>query len=490
MSKALRGQIVVVGSGAGGATTACSLAQAGFDVVVLEEGMRHPIESYGCNATDGMRRFYRNRGMTPIVGGVPIGYVEGCCLGGSTEVNCGFWHRVPPEVALRWRAQYDLQDCEPDDLEPHFCWAEEQTSVSPHPEPLPASTQVFARGIEAMGWRYQQVPRTARGCIGDNTCASGCRSGAKQSMARTLIPAAEAAGARFLTGCKATMLLRRGSRVTGVLAEVTHEDGSSSLARIDAEHVFVCAGPTQTPSLLRRSGIKFHVGDTLRIHPMLKVAARFDEPLDSQSSVLPLLQVKEFWPDLSIGGAFYSSGHLAMLLSDNWPETSQAMNDAKSIGAWYVAVKGNGKGSVRPSMTGDGAPMIRYELSNEDLRHLSQGLARLATLLLAAGAREVFPSVHGIPTIRSKLDAIRWLDDLLPRGAVSLTTVHAFSSCPIGERNDRCAADSFGRVHGFEGLYINDASILPDSPGVNPQGTVMALARRNALHFAETMRNG
>jgi choline dehydrogenase-like flavoprotein len=80
----------------------------------------------------------------------------------------------------------------------------------------------------------------------------------------------------------------------------------------------------------------------------------------------------------------------------------------------------------------------------------------------------------------------RWLNEPLPRSALSLTTIHAFSACPIGERKDRCAADSFGKVFGFENLYINDASMLPDSPGTNPQGVIMALARRNACHFNET----
>jgi choline dehydrogenase-like flavoprotein len=65
-------------------------------------------------------------------------------------------------------------------------------------------------------------------------------------------------------------------------------------------------------------------------------------------------------------------------------------------------------------------------------------------------------------------------------------TVHAFSSCPIGERRDRCAADSYGRVHGLANLFLNDASMLPDSPGVNPQGTVMAFARRNVRRLLAT----
>jgi len=48
----------------------------------------------------------------------------------------------------------------------------------------------------------------------------------------------------------------------------------------------VCAGPTETPALLRRSGIKFHVGETLRIHPMLKMLARFPERIDSASCAI------------------------------------------------------------------------------------------------------------------------------------------------------------------------------------------------------------
>jgi choline dehydrogenase-like flavoprotein len=63
-------------------------------------------------------------------------------------------------------------------------------------------------------------------------------------------------------------------------------------------------------------------------------------------------------------------------------------------------------------------------------------------------------------------------------------TVHLCSTAPLGE--DRAAAtDSFGRVHGTRNVHVNDASLLPDAPGVNPQGSVMAFAVRNARHFVE-----
>ena len=78
--------------------------------------------------------------MTPIVGRVPIGYVEGCCIGGSTEINSGFWHRAPREVLVRWKAQYDLQAASEEELAPHFAWAEELLGVGPSEKPWPSST--------------------------------------------------------------------------------------------------------------------------------------------------------------------------------------------------------------------------------------------------------------------------------------------------------------------------------------------------------------
>jgi choline dehydrogenase-like flavoprotein len=55
----------------------------------------------------------------------------------------------------------------------------------------------------------------------------------------------------------------------------------------------------------------------------------------------------------------------------------------------------------------------------------------------------------------------------------------------MGENRDLCAADSFGRVRGVDKLRIADASLLCTAPGVNPQGSIMAICRRNALHFLE-----
>ncbi|MEB2314283.1 MAG: GMC family oxidoreductase [Sorangiineae bacterium] len=477
--------VVVIGSGAGGAVTALELARAGVDVLVIEEGERHSLEDYGASPPEAMRRLYRRTGMTPITGRVPIGYVEGRCLGGSTEINSGFWHRTPREVLARWSARYQLLGASEEALEPHFSWAERMLGVGPWGREWPMSTRVFARGIEKMGWSYQEVPRAAPGCQGTNACAQGCPTGAKQGMSRSVLAEAERLGARVLTGARVEQVLVRRGRATGLIVALDGSHGSERLTRVDAEHVFVCGGPTETPSLLYRSGVKYHVGSTLRIHPYLKVAARFDEELDADLSVLPLVQVKEFAPELTLGGGFFTPGQLAMTLSENGREGLSRMRDLRRMALYYVGVRGTGTGSVRPSLVGRDGTVIRYDVSDEDVKYLSIGLARLAEALLAGGAREVIPTVYGLPPLTREVDAARWLDEALPASALSLVTVHAFSSCPIGEARALTAADSFGRLHEFENLYVNDASMLPDSPGVNPQGSIMAFARRNVLEFLD-----
>lgn len=480
----LRARVVVVGSGAGGATTALTLAEAGLDVLLLEEGHRWDDSAYGAPMSQAMPRLYRRAGMTPIVGPVALGYVEGACLGGSTEINSGFWHRAPREALARWRARYGLEDAQEEDLAPHYAWAEQKLGVGPYPGEWPASTRLFARGIERMGWSYAEVPRAAPGCRGTNRCAQGCPTGAKQGMSRALIPDAERLGVRVVTGFRALQVLIDGRRARGVLG-VVNRDGTPELVRVEADHVFVCAGPTESPALLLRSGVRFHVGNSLRVHPYLKVAALFDEEVDALHGPLPLLQVKEFAPELSLGGAFFSPGQLAMTVSENWPTQRQLVREHRRVGTYYVGVRGTGQGWVRPSVLGEGATDIRYDVARDDVRHLGIGLARLSQILLAAGARSVTPSVWGAPPITNEAEAVRYLDEP-PRGdALALVTVHAFSSCPAGEVRDLTAVTSFGAVHDVAELFVSDASTLPDSPGVNPQGTVMALARRNALAFAD-----
>jgi choline dehydrogenase-like flavoprotein len=58
----------------------------------------------------------------------------------------------------------------------------------------------------------------------------------------------------------------------------------------------------------------------------------------------------------------------------------------------------------------------------------------------------------------------------------------------MGEDRARAGTDSFGRVHGYDNLRVNDASLLPEAPGLNPQGTIMVIASRNSEAFLAGIR--
>jgi choline dehydrogenase-like flavoprotein len=94
----------------------------------------------------------------------------------------------------------------------------------------------------------------------------------------------------------------------------------------------------------------------------------------------------------------------------------------------------------------------------------------------------MYPSATGGVVARNTNDLGKWWD-AVTRNRANLMTVHLTSTVRIGENRARTGADSFGRVWGYENLRVNDASLLPDAPGVNPQGTIMAIASRNSDHF-------
>ena len=108
--------VLIIGSGAGGATTAAVLAEAGLDVLVVEEGDWVEQGSVVPFSLDQMDQQYRSGGVTVALGMPSIAYTEGRCAGGGTEVNSGLYWRPPGELLERWRREFRIADFDPDEL--------------------------------------------------------------------------------------------------------------------------------------------------------------------------------------------------------------------------------------------------------------------------------------------------------------------------------------------------------------------------------------
>lgn len=467
-------EVLVVGSGAGGATTAVTLAEGGRDVVVLEEGPWVQPGTAEPFSLEEMALQYRHHGSSAALGNPPVAYAEGRCVGGSTEVNSGLWHRIPGDLAERWRHEYDIDGFEAETLDRYATLVEGWQSVSVLPGDAPPSSAALAAGAHGLGWRAVEFPRVYR-------YPEGGRA-EKQTMTRTLLPRAVDAGARVEPESRVHRLTRRRGRVTGAVVRRQRPDGTTEGVTVRADQVVVCGGAVHSPALLQRSGIWRGIGGGLKMHPTIKLVARFPHGVDHDD--VPPHRITEFSPDIAIGGSASRRGHIALALADGGSEVGT--DDWEQMFVYYAAIRSDSGGRV-VAVPGASAPLVSYRLTDGDLSRLARGLVHLGHALLAAGATELHPAVRGGTVARTPSDLARWWDEI-DRTTANLMTVHLTSSIRMGEAPGRTGADSWGRVHGIAGLRVNDASLVPDAPGVNPQAAIMTIAARNADRLLEELR--
>lgn len=460
-----RVEALVVGSGAGGATTAATLAAAGVETLVLEEGPDVPPGEHRQFSQDQMRAQYRNRGQLVALGVPLITYAEGRCVGGSTEINSGLYHRPSARLLEGWTRGWGIRDLTAEGLDPICEAIEHNLHVGCFPDGVPPASAFLAGGAQELGWACVEVPRWFR-----------FDTGRRQSMTQTYLRFAADHGARVESGAWVRRLDVRNDRAA--VAQVDFADGRTEAIGFDT--VFVCGGAVQSAALLLRSGITRNVGRTLSMHPTVKAVA-FSDLIGSDPSDVPVTQVREFAPDMTIGGSATDAPLLALSLMPTSVGVQDVAAYGPGAGIYYAAIRSSGRGRVR-TLPGMRDPVVTFGLPGVDVRRLKSAMGRLLLVLLAAGSDRVVASVEGGGAI-TRPEQIPAEVSRMTRRTADLMTVHVCSSIPMGEDRALCAVDSFGASHEVAGLVVNDASIVNGAPGINPQGTVMALAVRNAEHF-------
>src|SRR5204862_6175747 len=145
------------GSGAGGATAAARLRDAGLDVLILEEGGLHRTETFTTDPLTMIRRVYRDAGTSMILGRPPIIFAEGKCVGGSTVINGGMAWRTPERVLTEWPQTLRLPDTGPRAMEPYFEAAEQILHAEPNQDDtLGRNSHLFVEGARRLGWPVER----------------------------------------------------------------------------------------------------------------------------------------------------------------------------------------------------------------------------------------------------------------------------------------------------------------------------------------------
>ncbi|MFF7974937.1 FAD-dependent oxidoreductase [Streptomyces sp. NPDC007905] len=476
-------EVLVVGSGAGGSVAALELAAAGREVTVLEEGPRADTARLAAaGPAENMRTLYRNGGLTPVFGTPTIAYGEGRAVGGTTLVNGGLLWEPPPALLARWAAVSGIDGYRAADLAPHLKTVGTRLGalVQGHGGPDDnRDSRLLTEGADLLGWRWQHARRAVRGCAHRNRCTTGCTSGAKQSMAVSYLPRAEALGARILPGTRVLRLLHDGRTVHGVLA--TGPDGARTVYR--ARAVFLAAGPLGTPALLRRSGIQRHrAGRGLALHVNLRTVARFPHEVAAERGTIFTAQLQEFGDrGILMMPSNVSRGALAAALAGRSPaDVERLLADYDRLGVYTTQVRLHG--TARVTTLPGGGVLVRHGMTAVDHSVLRDAFRIGARLLFAAGAEHITPPVSAAPALRSPAEAEAFCLRVAP-GDWELVSVHGMASARMGRAERGGVCDAWGRPYGFEGLRVCDASVLPGVTGISPQGTIMAFAHEIVARF-------
>ncbi len=470
----LEADVCVIGSGAGGASAACALAEAGLTVVLVEEGRNWQPGQFEPTASWAFKHLYAGRGTRATRGNCVIPLAGGRGVGGSTLINSAICFRTPEPVLADWRQNHGCEHFDAAWMETCFdrIWKTIGVTVNP-PQFQRENNRIFKQGADALGLEGQWMARSAPGCTGCGTCNQGCPTGGKLTVDRSFLQLALDTGRVGVYGdCRVEGVETVGDRVvavTGRTIEPQHYAASGTF-RVKAGKFVVCGGAIGSPRFLMANGLAAGpVGQNLRIHPTAYALGRFEREIVPWHGVTQgyyvdlwdrgfLLQTFSMPPDqyyLSIpfGG---DDGLTVMRELRHYASGGVVVHDQDSVG------------HVGPSE-------LVYWMGDEDKRRLLAGVREVARVYFAAGATQVIAGVHGVPILHSPADIDRLVVDDVAAVELGLYASHPMGTCRMGVDPETSVVDPAGRVWGWSNLHVADASMFPTSLGVNPQVTVMAM---------------
>ncbi len=487
--------VVVIGSGPGGAVVAKELTCAGHDVILLEEGPPFSPADFELDGGLSMARTLREGGLRTTRGYI-MSTLQAISLGGGSLVNSAICVRAPSSTLEAWCREFELDHSSRADLDPHYQEVEKFLGIAPTPDDVLGDRNLlFRKACDALGYSSEPIPRNVRGCRGSGECFTGCRARAKRSMDISYVPAMVHAGGRVLTSVQVQRVLAQGRRATGVTGRVVRPfTGEPSYAfRVDAKIVVLAAGVMATPVILsqsddlaNRSG---QVGQNLQFHPGIGVTGIFPERTNPQFGATQGYHSLAFMREgFKLETVWAGTPLLAARLSGFAHELKDRLAEIPFSAVWAALTACNRSlGHVR-ARRGTMDPIITWRFHPADAPVLQRALWILAKLFFAAGARKILPGVRGQPDEIHSLEEARVLreSELRPTD-LACSGNHAFSTTRMHGDPRRGVVGENGRCHDLDNLYIADTGILPRSPSVNPMLTCMALAHRIAGNISERL---
>jgi choline dehydrogenase-like flavoprotein len=540
----LETDVVIIGSGCGGAVAAKNLAEAGHRVLVVEKSYHYPSKYFPMTQTHGPIHLFESGGTLVSDDGC-MAVLAGSTWGGGGTINWSASLQTQSYVREEW-AQSGL---------PFFTSSEFQKSLDRVCERMGVNTesikhntgnQHILEGSRKLGYLANTVPQnTANRDHYCGYCTLGCHSTTKQGPVATWLVDAANAGATFVEGFNVDRILfdtvddkEVASGVQGVWTSrdshlgTTGKDAVKRKVVIKAKRVIVSCGSLQSPLLLLRSGIKNpHIGRHLHLHPgkfvsiivpapvlltvvvtVLMAAAVFDEDIRPWEGACLTTVVNQF-EDLDGQGhgtkieacSMMPSVFLATLPWKDGFQYKMFVSKFRHMTSFITLTRERDAGRVYPDPV-DGRLRVDYRVSPFDRNHIVEGLIGCAKIAYLSGAKE-FHTTYGDmpPFIRS--DAVEgndpeaddegvnnaalqaWIQEFRRKAPLNpergvFASAHQMGTCRMGSSPKKSVVAPDGQVWGTQGLYVVDASVFPSASGVNPMVTNMAISDWTSRNIA------
>jgi len=507
--------VVIIGSGAGGAVVAAELASSSPErVIILEKG--HFVEPHEFSQ--------RESAMVPALYDVEFSalqlpaidqqvptmsstIVRGSLVGGSATINHALALETPGAVIDEWQRDFGATFSR-EELQPHFDAIRSRLRIQPVADvQISGNNALLRRGAVNLGLAHHGIAdRNAHQCIGCGFCDMGCRYNRKLTPLNVLLPLAAKHGAQVIANCRVDRLILedldepvrgRGVRAVGVKATFQDKRGPSRGAlEVRARRVVLCAGPLDSPRVLLRSGVdeirtkrgaREAIGEGLSTHAPVTLYGELDRAFYPSAGGPPMsYYVKEYETSgevdvrrdqvkYAVEGIFnHPMVHSQLMPFESPQGHAELMKKFNQTMTVAILLRDQSVGRVREKT-------FEYELSEVDRPRLLQAMQASARLMFAAGAKRVFtsdvqPFILASPSqIDEKLTRQR-----MEKNPPLITSGHPMGGCRLGEDPLRDVVDSQGRSWDVDGLYVADSSTFPTSLGANPCFTVYALAHRMA----------
>ncbi len=476
--------VVVVGTGAGGAVVGKELSERGHAVVFIEEGEHYTREAFNGSMLRAHGVFYRN---AMVMGNAPMPTFIGRLLGGSTAVNGGTSFRTPPWVLDQWCNALNTNEFSTESMNPLFDRVESTLQVGiPERRFIGPVADVMGRGCDAFGWSHGPIARNAVGCEGGGFCDFGCSTGAKRSTEISYLPSALNRGALALTGLRAERVLMEQGRAVGIVGVTA----SGKRLTVRGRAVVLSCGAIPTPAFLLKLGIcngSDQVGRNLTLHPSGALVGVFEERIEPEKYIPQAYHCSEFLrqgvllsaaqPDYNIGAIMFPyTGRRLMEAMDDLPHC---------VGVAVVLRDATANGRVRRDVADK--PVVTYNLHPKDVENFHFGLVRTAEMFFAAGAKKLIPALVGGDFLTHPSELAHLRKNPPHASQISLTSYHPLGTCKMGHDPKTSVVNLHHETHEVRGLYIVDGSTVPSALGVNPQITIMAMATRAAGKIDEAL---